>query len=240
MEATFHAEGIVLARTPLGEVDDRVLIYSKYQGLLELKVRGARKPKSKMSAHFEPMNTVELMVIKGRQGDYAAGVVSRDCRRRLKADWFKLVYAGKLIAACKTYLRPEEPDEEIFNFLDDYLIAIDKLTGAPNYFYEALTIATELKILSALGYSADPEFCQLCSSALTGRSAFQSPSGEIICSRCRDLAGGQAAAVSPAVLSMLTVVYQTSPIVLGKTWRPNEDLVTALQAIKNNLLYYHQ
>lgn len=238
-QETFTEEAIVLDRQPWGEFDVKAFLYTKNSGFLEVKVRGAKKLSSKLSAHFEPMNAIELMIIKGKQGDYAASAITRDARRKLKSDWQKIVWAGKLLASVKKYLNQGESDEGIYRIIDDYLNILNKISGAPEYFYEGLGVASELKLLASLGYSADPSFCQFCSAPFSSANAFQATSGEIICARCRELSGNSAMPVSKENLTNLRLIYESEILFLGKNWRPVEQDIVELGKIWKNLLYYH-
>ena len=69
MEETFNTKAIILKREPFWEADTRVVVYSLEKGKLHLIARGTKKISSKLAGHLEPMNFVDLMVVRGKQFD---------------------------------------------------------------------------------------------------------------------------------------------------------------------------
>jgi DNA repair protein RecO len=86
MQETNSIRAIVLRRVKYRENDSKISVYSFEKGLLELVVRGTARSKSKLAGHIEPFNLVNIMIVKGKNFDYAGSVVSEKSFLNIKND----------------------------------------------------------------------------------------------------------------------------------------------------------
>lgn len=186
MEETYNLKAVVLKREPWREADLLVTLYSGEQGRIELAARGARKIKSKLAAHLEPWNLVEVMAVRGRRLDYAGAATSENCFSGLKSDYEKLEIAGKTLAFFDRLIKPRESEgaAEIFFLLKDFLKLIndhDRPTGE----LKLLADFFIFKLLIQAGYQPELFNCLVCGKRIAAGGNFFSPAkGGVICRQC--------------------------------------------------------
>jgi DNA repair protein RecO (recombination protein O) len=123
MEDTYNTRAIILGRADFRENDSRIICYSEDRGKLELVARGAKKVKSKLSGHIEPLTLVRLMVVSGKDLNYVGTATGENFYPHIKEDLEKIAIAGQALALVEKMTREGEVDghEEIFNLLKDLL-----------------------------------------------------------------------------------------------------------------------
>jgi DNA repair protein RecO (recombination protein O) len=72
----YITEAIVLKSRPHGETDKTLEIFTKDFGRLSLKVKGGRKILSKFSPHLEPLNLVNIRLVK-KENHILADVITK-------------------------------------------------------------------------------------------------------------------------------------------------------------------
>lgn len=154
MEGSFYVRAIVLQREPFRERDSRVVVYSLEQGKLELVARGTKKILSKLAGHLEPLNLVELMIVKGRQLNYVGAVTSAASFPTIKNDLDKIFLVGAAIKQFNSLIKDNEADPVVFYLLQDFLVAanVAQVTGEQ---VKLLAIAFSIKLIKLLGYEPD-------------------------------------------------------------------------------------
>jgi hypothetical protein len=123
MEPTFNTRAIILARYDFRESDSRIVCYSEDRGKLELVARGAKKLKSKSSGHIEPLTLSRLMVVQGKDVNYAGTAIGENFYSNIKSDLDKIFIASEALALVDKMTREGEVDShrEIFNLLKGFL-----------------------------------------------------------------------------------------------------------------------
>lgn len=150
MDSTFATKAIVLDRQPTGEVDSRVAFYSLSHGRLDLVARGTAKLGSKLAGHLEPFNLVELMVVRGRGVDYAAGAANLDTAWRLKSDGAKIMAGGYVLGHYKKLIKTGEADKTLFLFLWQFIAWLDNIQATPLY-YDLMARLAVWQLIVGLG-----------------------------------------------------------------------------------------
>ena len=150
MPETYCARAIVLSRRPYRGYDNRVSVYSRERGKLELLVKGARRPASKLAAHLEPLTLLDLMVVSSKI-PFAGAAVSRDCYPHLKSDFEKVSAAGAAIGRLNRLLKEHIADEELFSLTEDFLHILDTHTAEESW-YQWISNMFLYKVLERLGY----------------------------------------------------------------------------------------
>ncbi|MDD4902253.1 MAG: DNA repair protein RecO [Patescibacteria group bacterium] len=127
-EATFNTKVIILNRQDFRENDSRIVCYSEDRGKLELVARGAKKLKSKLSGHIEPLTLSRLMVVTGKDLNYVGTATGENFYPNIKENLEKVSLANQTLALVEKMTREGEIDghEEIFNLLKDFLDGLEK------------------------------------------------------------------------------------------------------------------
>lgn len=123
MEPTFNTRVIILDRQDFRENDSRIICYSEDRGKLELVARGAKKLKSKSSGHIEPLTLSRLMVVQGKDVNYAGTATGENFYSNIKEDLDRVLIAKQALDLVERMTREGETDgqEKIFNLLKGFL-----------------------------------------------------------------------------------------------------------------------
>jgi DNA repair protein RecO (recombination protein O) len=65
----YNTEAIALKKTQLGEADCIVTLYTPYLGKLRAVAKGARRSKSKLGGHIEPLCYSKMLLARGQNLD---------------------------------------------------------------------------------------------------------------------------------------------------------------------------
>lgn len=161
MTSEYFTEAIVLDKEPFGEIDSRVYLYTKLFGRIAAKVKSARKITSKLSAHLEPLNLVDLRLISGK--DYQA--VDALKKGRLADVGFL-----RVLNLVKQTMVENQPDEEVWQILKNQIVS-----PMPADFAGKL-------ILKNLGFDSQYASCFNCQRA--NPNIFSFIDAQYLCSSC--------------------------------------------------------
>ncbi len=181
MNETYNLKAIILKREPFRECDARITLYSRERGKLELIARGAKKIRSKMAGHLEPITLASIMAVRGKIYDYVGGVASEKCFSGVKGSLEKSGVAGEAIHAFNRHVKKEERDEKVFNLLLDFLNVINDSRKDNG---RALLHIFSFRLLSILGYRPELKSCVVCGEKIMpGNNIFSPARGGITCGK---------------------------------------------------------
>lgn len=204
--------GVVLRRGYVGEYDKWVSLLSPDLGKLRLRVRGGRKPKSKMGMLTEPLCQIKARVIEGRaqkllvQPQLVRSFVS------IRHDLERLTMALALGETLDRWLPEEHAEPEV------YAVFIDALETLESGELPAAVAAQAVwRWLAVLGYEPDLSRCARCG-VMDGADGGDSVivGGQLLCARCAT--GDSKIRLSSGVLQCLRQCLQDEPLVA----RPEE------------------
>ena len=164
MPETYCERAIVLNRRSFRGYDYRVSFYTRERGKIDLLVKGALRPNSRLASHVEPLTLLDLMVISGRAA-YVGGAVSRDCYPHIKSDFVKIVAAGGVFHRLSKLLKEHVSDEQLFDLSTSFLGLLDRQSADPLW-YNWLAELFMYKVFEHLGYGLNIEYCRECGVAL--------------------------------------------------------------------------
>lgn len=184
MEETYNAKAIILDRESFKEADIKLVVLTESRGKLELVARGARKIKSKLSGHIEPLTLSKLMIVKSRNDfDYLGTSSGDNFFVNIKNDLNKLTYAGHALNLVNNLSRVEEIEtKSIFILLKDFLNILDAKKGINS---DLLYNFFVLKFLSASGFGPNLQTCVTCCAKISqGGNCFNLDKGGLVCKKC--------------------------------------------------------
>lgn len=186
-QETKNTLGIIIKRRPFKEYDRAVVLYTRDYGKINLVVRGAERPASKLAGHIEPLSLIEAMIVRGRR-DYLGAARSIDSRITVRQDLNRLFYAGAALAALDKLTKEEEPDAELFFLTESFLEYLDKRTSDLKKEKGEILLAAYLwKLLSELGYTPRLDNCLTCGLPIKSEdNRFDALHGGLICPVCAD------------------------------------------------------
>ncbi|MBR6228957.1 MAG: DNA repair protein RecO [Eubacterium sp.] len=141
--------GIVLSAATIGEYDKRVVLLSRENGRLSAFVRGARRPKSPLSAVTEPFCFGEFFVFRGRDSYTIEEVHAENYFPALRAD-LDALFLGMYFCEVADYFTREgmRADQEL-ELLYRGLTALTQ-SGIPT---DLIRRIYELRMLAVSGFS---------------------------------------------------------------------------------------
>jgi len=197
MEPTFPTKAIILNRHDWREADRLVSVYTQEFGRLSLLARGARKLSSKLAAHLEPISLSQLLVIKGKGFDYVGSAIMTESFSGIKSDLNKLYFSGQALSFFKRLVREGEKDEHLFNYLEKWLLSLDRAGACNREVKEDSSLNKEdgrfrlslfyWRILSFLGYGLSLDNCVSCQKKIVagGDNRIDFSQGGLLCPTCQ-------------------------------------------------------
>ncbi|GIV07367.1 MAG: hypothetical protein KatS3mg017_0569 [Fimbriimonadales bacterium] len=161
MACEILTEGIVLRRWYTGEYDKWISLLTPEHGKLRVRVRGARKPKSKMGMLTEPLTQLEARVIEGKAQRLLAQPQLKRSYLNLRNDLERLSIALALCETLDRWLPEEELEPDAYGVL---LFALEALEAGVEA--EAVAAWALWRWLALLGYCPDTERCGGCGKEL--------------------------------------------------------------------------
>lgn len=221
-----NARAIVLRSRQFGEADRVITLIGSEDGVFDAKVKGARKPKSKLGPACQQFSCLDLSLFSGRTIDIVTEVSLAKSSEKIQEDIVRLSYANLMAEITLKMSVERHPDRRAFALIDG---ALDSLRSGSS---PVLTgCAFMLKRLYIDGVMPQISACSACGSR-EGLGWFSAETGGSLCPAC--------AAVSPAVMrfgqdsrALALKLYRSTweEIALFKEDGPSaEDLESALAA----------
>jgi DNA repair protein RecO (recombination protein O) len=223
----YKTEAIVLNSRKAREAERDLSLYTLSFGKMEMKAKGARKPKSRFSA-IEPFSHIELSFWWGDELCIMREAKILSPFSELREDLSKIETASFIVRSADELTEPNHPEREIFYLLRDTLLW---LTQKDTPFIKSFF---SLKLLSALGLSPQLSECVCCKRPIEDAIGFSPKEGGIVCPEHRE---NSTSISQPAIYVMKrlieTKIEQAKRITLA--W-PLEDEIGRLS---NLLLKWH-
>jgi len=188
----------VLRRMSLGETDRVVTLFTRERGKLNVIVKGARGPKSRLAGSTEPFTYFNGLVALGQNLDVLTQSEVVNAFSGLRKDLVKIGYASFFVEMTDAGIEDRQPLPELWNLL---VAALSTLEGAATP--DVLSRAFELHTIRLLGYEPHLYECVLDEAAVdTPGSAFHPLRGGMVCARCARSTAG-AVPITPEALAAL-------------------------------------
>jgi DNA repair protein RecO (recombination protein O) len=178
-------QGIVIAVYPTREADRSYSVLTVTHGKLRLLGRGAQKAKAKLASHLEPFAVVDLDVIRGRRAMTVISVERIQTFPSIAKNLEKRLLVQAIFAFLNRYTQEEDPDEELFTLLHDWLVFIEELEEIRQTRATFLLGGFLLRLLSHGGYSTQLTHCLACKDTILPLSfRWHSGRGGLVCTDC--------------------------------------------------------
>ncbi len=239
MDETFQTRAIILNRYDFNEDDSKVIVYSPVKGKLELVVRGAKKIKSKLAGHVEPITLSDLMVVHGRQYDYVGNAVTQKSFANVKSDLAKLIIVGRIISVFNKIIKFSQAEKNVYDLLENFLNLFNTDIIPPAN-YNLLASFFIFKLLIELGYQPELSFCVNCKNKITPKNnKFDPATGGIICHNCSEKSVSKfRLTISENSIKLLRLIKQSDFNKLIKI-KINDKLKKEIINIISSFLNYH-
>ncbi len=239
MDETFQTRAIILNRYDFNEDDSKVIVYSPLKGKLELVVRGAKKIKSKLAGHVEPVTLSDLMVVRGRQYDYVGNAVTQKSFANVKSDLDKLMIVGRTIGIFNKIIKFGQAEKNVYDLLENFLNLFNTDIIPPAN-YNLLASFFIFKLLIELGYQPELFFCVKCKNKIIPKNnKFDPAKGGIICNNCLEKSASKfRLTISENSIKLLRLIGQQDLNKLVKI-KINEKLKKEVVNIVSSFFNYH-
>lgn len=198
-----RTKAIVIRKTPAGEHDQMVTLYSEDFGTMRAMARGSLRPSSLQSMHLETLNVIDFEVIQGRAWPIISSAMLIDPHRGVKDSLPKLAAVQFFTEVLDKIAFENEKDSQLWEFLTAMLSDFE---GADAEDVLSLFRTQQAKFLKVLGYAPQIERCVVCSTNPFAGSekmiALSTELGGVMCSDCF-LAGGRGILLEKADLGSL-------------------------------------
>lgn len=174
-------KAIVISQKAINEHDCLLSFYTLEFGRTSFLARGLKKPNSKLAAHLDLLNLVDLMIIKGRERDYVGSAIAENCFLGIKKDYNKICVAGEAINFLNKLSFNNQTDYEVFLLLRSFLFFLNEGDFTAEYLRLSLN-SFKLKLLNLFGYNFDFSTCFICQKRKA--SALNFFRKDLYCSHC--------------------------------------------------------
>ncbi|MFC7060666.1 DNA repair protein RecO [Halobacillus seohaensis] len=174
-------EGIVIRTRDYGETHKIVTLLTREKGKIGVMVRGAKKPKSRMSSITQPFIHGQFLIhIGSGLGSMSQGEMLSSLRS-IREDIIKTAYASYLAELSDKLIDEKHPDPFIYEQLLQTLVWMDEGKDC-----EILVMMYELKLYRKAGFAPKVDACTNCGNE-TGPFAFSVAEGGYLCFRCKHI-----------------------------------------------------
>jgi len=178
---TFHTTGIVLRVRDSGENDRRAVIYTQDRGKLELFVKSARRIKSKLSPHLEPMTLVDCYIVRGKI-DHLAGIERTHRFGGFRDSLHRLGHAAWGLEVVDRLVKPDHGDPKIYDLLLSWLTFLENLEH--DVVPSRIRLAYLMSLYEMLGHGPECARCVGCKND-SDNWFFSVRDGGILCDSCK-------------------------------------------------------
>jgi DNA repair protein RecO (recombination protein O) len=195
-------QSIILKKQDLGEADELVVFLSRDLGWLSGVAKNAKRSRVRFGGHLEQLALVDL-VLRSRKRDSLVWIDDAQVTRGflgIRANIARVARAMYFLELTGAFLPEGLPDTEIFDFLVEFLAALEDSDPRSVRF-----VLDEIRLLGLLGYAPRFDVCPSCGLVLDrGQEAVFSPSKGGACHRsCLDPEEDTTLLLSPDTLAVV-------------------------------------
>ncbi len=182
-----RTSALLVGRTPIGEADLIVRLFTEKAGLVGAMARAARRS-SKRFAALEPIHLlkVSVQVAPSRElGTLTEALLARP-RLGLTASLEAMQAAGQALRWVGRAAPASEPEPQLWGELNALLDALDAISPATEDDVRALLAAGGLRMLAAAGWGLELSQCVRCSKPIPARARVMVDvhAGGVVCRGC--------------------------------------------------------
>ncbi|MFN3652165.1 MAG: DNA repair protein RecO [Armatimonadota bacterium] len=225
MPRVYRTEAVVIRRVNTGETDRVLTLFTRDLGKISAIAKGARGPRSRLSAVTEPFTYFRGLMAKGQTLDVLTQAEVQSSFPGIRKDLTRIGYASYFVELVDAGTEERQESPELWDVLLASLAALE--TAATP---DVLARAFELHAMRLLGYEPSLFRCALCQGEVgVPGTGFHPTRGGIVCPRCARTPGTVALS-PPAVtaLSELTAVPLAAAASSGLPERTRGELARSL------------
>ena len=224
--------GMVLAVTPVGEYDRRVVILTKERGKIAAFARGARKPNSALVGVTAPFCFGQFCIYEGRTSYTMMSASISNYFSRLREDMEGAYYGFYFLDLANYYGKEGNDETELLKLLYQTMraLASEKIPNA------LVRCVYELKIISINGEAPQVFECVRCGDKGKGK-AFSAKKGGLVCQECSENGEGAVPLLSSSLYALQYIV--SSPVEKLYTFAVSEEVLEQLEMVMEKYSAIH-
>lgn len=223
--------GMVLSAATIGEYDKRIVLLTKERGRISAFARGARRPKSPLSASTEPFTFGEFFIYCGRDSYTIEQVEVKNFFPELRKDLDNLYMALYFCEVADYFTREGMEAKAELNLL---YLSLRALT-APSLPHTLVRYIYEFRILSIEGEAPRIFECMHCGGTDSLHHFYVSEAG-IVCDSCHD--GRSGMEISETTVYTLQRIV-SSPLERLYTFTVGENVQKELERVVGRYFSAH-
>lgn len=216
--------GMVLAATPVGEYDRRVVILTRERGKIAAFARGARRPNSALLGVTSPFSFGEFMVYEGRTSYTLMSASISNYFSELRTDVEGAYYGFYFMDLANCYAREANDETELLKLLYQTLRALTN-SHIPNRLIRCIY---ELKAVSINGEGPQVFECVSCGDR-ERQKMFSVRKGGLVCAECMDHVSDAVPLLTSTLYAMQYIV--SSPVEKLYTFAVTEEVLAQLENV---------
>ena len=178
---TYKTQAIVLRQRKLGDADKILTLFSANLGKVDAIVKGARKTKSRLAGHVEPLTHATFLLARGKNLDIVTQVETSESFQELRDDLEQL---SRALYVCELIDKFTEPHAEHFGLYRLLLATLHRLGAGGDI--DTPVRYCEMALLREMGYTPELDACVTCRSKLEpGTNYWSAGAGGAVCPNCR-------------------------------------------------------
>lgn len=216
--------GMVLAATPVGEYDRRVVLLTRERGKIAAFARGARRPNSALLGVTSPFSFGEFMVYEGRTSYTLMSASISNYFSELRTDVEGAYYGFYFMDLANYYAREANDETELLKLLYQTLRAL----ANPHIPNRLVRCIYELKAVSINGEGPQVFECVSCGDR-ERQKVFSVRKGGLVCTECMERVPDGVMLLTSTLYTMQYIV--SSPVEKLYTFAVTEEVLVQLENV---------
>jgi DNA repair protein RecO (recombination protein O) len=179
-QRVYRAEAVVVRRLSIGETDRVATLFTRNRGKLNVIVKGARSPRSRLAGATEPFTYFHALLAQGQNLDVLTQAEVQNSFSGLRKDLARIAYASYFLEVVDAGIEERQPMPELWDLL---VGTLGTLEGAATP--DVLARGFEIQAMRILGYEPHLYECVLDQAPVDAPEArFHPLRGGMLCPRC--------------------------------------------------------
>lgn len=229
MKEQIEVKGMVIAQTPIGEYDRRVVLLTLEKGKISAFAKGARRQNSKLIGACQPMTFGVFTLYAGKNSYTVLAAEIEYYFPEVKNDLVKIAYGSYFLEVASCLTRENNDEREILKLLYQTLRTLEK-GRIP---YKLIRSIYEIRVITCFGEGISPFLCDECQNQENLEYYSFSREG-CLCSECKNRSVDKIRLVSSALYTLQYIV--SSPIERLYRFLVSDEVQEQIQKISSSLL----
>lgn len=231
---TFNTTAIILNRRAFKEADLLVTFLSRDFGKMTAMAIGAKKIKSKLAGHLEPLREVKLMVAVGREIHKLGQAVTTNTFGVQHSQSPEAVWQAQKAATLVEKVSPQwQKEMKIYDFFKQFLTLNFQTKFFPN-----LWSFFSFELLRLAGLAPELQSCLHCHEKISpGKNRFDFLHGGLICSYCAIKTKEENQPISNEAIKVLRYLQHYS-LAKSLALKLNNNLSLEIKNLAENFVNY--